>query len=115
MTCCGTPVESHGGGGTDAPRQSVESHGGGGTDAPRQSVEPHDSRGSDISRQLIECVAVIGAMIDYLLNMIFSLSNIFASANASNSATTRLDAMVMITFSGDAANEKIPLMARALL
>ena len=52
---------------------------------------------------------------DYLLNMIFSLSNIFASSTASSAAATTLTAMVISTATGEARKEKMPLIARALL
>lgn len=52
---------------------------------------------------------------DYLLNMIFSLSNIFASSTASSAATTRLTAIVISTATGEARKEKMPFIARALL
>ena len=52
---------------------------------------------------------------DYLLNMIFSLSNIFASSTASSAAATTLTAMVISTATGEARKEKMPFIARALL
>lgn len=56
-----------------------------------------------------------GAFVNYLLNMIFSLSNILASAKARSTAAATFAPMVMNTATGEAAKEKMPLMALALL